>query len=231
MAQAVPDRVPAACFGTVGQLHASAASTRCPSANTSCSASAAAATAATPTCDGLTNGDAPISAAQTSPIEILEALYPVLFNHYRIREGSAGAGERRGGFGMEYQITLRRGEAVSSVLGDRGIYPPYGLHDGHDAEKAQVEYRLGGKAYFPEHVSKDESVPMKPGDTARVATPGGGGWGEPRRRDPQRVLRDVQLEFVTVDEARRDYAVAVKRAGEGFEIDRDETIRLRQAAG
>jgi len=227
MAQAIPDHVPAACFGSVANFTISGFDPQAGKQYIMFRFSGGG-YGGHPICDGLTNGNAPISAAQTSPVEILEQLYPITFNYYRIRSGSAGAGLNRGGFGMEYEVRLRRGNAVSSVLGDRGIYPPYGLHNGHDAVKAVVEYNLSGKQYLPEHVTKDESVPMQAGDTARVATPGGGGWGDPTKREASRVLSDVQMEFITMDEARRDYGVVINKVGEIYEIDQSATDRLRR---
>ena len=77
-------------------------------------------------------------------------------------------------------------------------------------------------------MTKDENVQLKPGDTAHIGTPGGGGWGDPAKRDPSRVQRDVQLEFVTVEEARRNYRVAIERSGDAYSLDHAETARLRQ---
>jgi N-methylhydantoinase B len=130
---------------------------------------------------------------------------------------------------MEFQIRLRSSEALSSVLGDRGRYPPYGLHGGHDAEKADVEYTLEGVSYRPEHVTKDEGIRLVAGDTARIATAGGGGWGDPLTRSPSRVLRDVSFGYFSVDRARSDYGVVLRQTTSGFEVDEEATLRERGA--
>src|SRR5690606_34615803 len=101
MAQALPKLVPAACFGSVANFTVSGFDPQARRHYIMFRFSGGG-YGGHPTCDGLTNGNAPISAAQTSPIEILEGLYPVVFNHFRCRECSAGAGQHRGGFGMEY---------------------------------------------------------------------------------------------------------------------------------
>jgi N-methylhydantoinase B len=129
---------------------------------------------------------------------------------------------------MEFEICVKRGNAVSSVLGDRGIYPPYGLHGGAEGGKAIVEYCLDGEKFFPEHVTKDENIQLKPGDTARIGTPGGGGWGNPFSRDPLRVLRDVQLEFVTLEDARKRYHVAIEKTDIDYILNIEETNNLRK---
>ena len=227
MAQALPERVPAACFGTVANFTISGHDPLQDKSYVMFRFSGGG-YGGHPETDGLTNGSAPISSARTSPVEVLEQLYPVRFDHYRIREGSAGAGERRGGFGMSFQARLLRGEAVSSVLADRGRFPPYGLHGGHSGAPTEIVYELEGAEYRPPHVTKDEGVEMVPGDAARIATGGGGGWGDPLRRKPGAVVRDIRTELVSEGHAREAYGVMVRRdeAG-GVELDEQETLKLR----
>ena len=227
LAQALPDKVPAACFGSVTNLTVSGHD---PEKNKRyiMFRFSGGGYGGSLESDGLTNGNAPISCARTSPIETCEHLYPLTFDYYRIRNGSGGAGLRRGGCGVEYQVQIRRGAALSSVLGDRGVFPPYGLHGGGDGALAEVEFTLGGKTHVPEHVTKDEGIVMAPGDLARVASPGGGGWGDPFERDAEKVLADVVYEFVTPQQAREEYGVAVIASATGWSIDETETDRLRR---
>lgn len=230
MAQAVPERVPAACFGTSASFTLSGDDPVRKKQYITYRFSGGG-YGGHPTCDGLTNGNAPMGAARTTAIEILEQLYPMSFDFYRIRERSAGAGLHRGGFGMEFQVRVRHGAAVSSILADRGKSPPFGLHGGRDAALAEVEYVRGGRSLRPEHVTKGDGISLAQGDTARVATPGGGGWGDPLQRDPREVLRDVRLEYLTREDAERDYGVVVRQAGEVLEVDAEATARLRRGAG
>ena len=227
LAQAIPDQVPAACFGSIANFTISGFDPETKKQYIMFRFSGGG-YGGHPESDGLSNGNAPISAANTTPVEICEQLYPLTFNYYKIREGSGGDGINRGGMGMEFEICVQRGNAVSSVLGDRGIYPPYGLHGGAEGEKAIVEYCLDGKKFFPEHVTKDENIQLKPGDTARIGTPGGGGWGNPFSRDPLRVLRDVQLEFVTLEAARNRYLVAIDKTENDYTLNIEETSKLRE---
>lgn len=228
LAQAIPDRVPAACFGSVASFTMSGSDPARGSPYIMFRFSGGG-FGGHPICDGLTNGNAPISAARTSPIELLEQLYPLRFNYYRIREGSAGAGLHRGGFGMDFELEVVRGSSVSSILGDRGRFAPYGLHGGHEAALTRIEYTLGGTDYVPEHVTKDEGIHMQPGDTARLSTSGGGGWGDPLRRPGTRVLRDVTNGFITAESAEADYGVRIRRVGSGRIVDDEATARLRSA--
>ena len=80
--------------------------------------------------DGHTNACATIAFTQTQPFEILEAHYPVLFEHARIRNDSAGPGKHRGGFGISYRVKVRRGEAVVSFMMEHGRFPPFALNCG-----------------------------------------------------------------------------------------------------
>src|SRR5262249_38354047 len=141
MAQCCPERVPAACFGSVANLTISGHDPENKKQYIMFRFSGGG-YGGHPESDGLTNGNAPISCARTSPVEVMEQLYPLTFDYFRIRNGSGGAGLHRGGMGVEYQTRVQRGDAVSSVLGDRGIFPPYGLHGGGDGKLADIEFTL-----------------------------------------------------------------------------------------
>ncbi|MBX9649170.1 MAG: hydantoinase B/oxoprolinase family protein [Xanthobacteraceae bacterium] len=227
LGQAVPDRVPANSFGSVANFTISGydPEQRKPYIMFRFSGGGYGGHASG---DGLTNANSPIGASRTTPIEILEQQYPILFDYYRIRERSAGAGEWRGGFGSEWQIRLARGEAVSSVLGDRGRFPPTGLHGGGEALPTVVEYRRGGAPYRPEHTTKDEGVVLRDGDTARISMPGGGGFGNPFRRDPHKVLKDVTNGLITIEDANTQYGVVLTTDRDACRIDEAAT---RQARG
>src|SRR5882762_7191570 len=80
--------------------------------------------------DGLSNGCSTIGISKMPPVEVLEQFYPVLFEEFSLREGSGGAGEFRGGFGINYAIKLRRGEARVSMVMDHGRTGPQGVLGG-----------------------------------------------------------------------------------------------------
>jgi N-methylhydantoinase B len=152
--------------------------------------------------DGLTNGCSTIGISKTQPIEVLEQYYPVLFHEYSLREASGGAGKHRGGFGVNYTVELRRGEAQASFVMDHGRVGPQGALGGQDGACNTVTVYRGGEAYTPLHLSKDQDIPIRPGDIVAVGTPGGGGYGDPFERDPGAVLRDVQKGYYTGEQAR-----------------------------
>jgi N-methylhydantoinase B len=175
--------------------------------------------------DGLTNGCSTIGISKTQPIEVLEQYYPVLFHEYGLREGSGGAGKQRGGFGINYTVELRRGEAQASFVMDHGRVGPQGALGGGDGGKNTVTVRRSDKSYTPEHLSKDQGIPIQPGDIIAVGTPGGGGFGNPFERDPNAVLRDVRRGYYTMDQAQALFGVVLM--GDLSNIDCDATASAR----
>lgn len=153
--------------------------------------------------DGLSNGCSTIGISKSPPVEIMEQAFPVLYRHYALREGSGGAGERRGGFGLSYEVELLRGEARASFVMDHGRFGPQGVLGGGDGAVNSVTVFRDGVAHTPPHLSKEQDIPLKAGDRVRVGTPGGGGYGDPFKRDRALVRRDVELGYYTATEAER----------------------------
>jgi N-methylhydantoinase B len=142
--------------------------------------------------DGISNGCSTIGISKMPPIEVMEQYYPVLFEEFSLYEGSGGAGEQRGGFGVNYAIRMRRGPARASMVMDHGRTGPLGALGGNEGGVNKVAVEVGGATYKPPHLSKDQDIQLQPGDCIRVSTPGGGGYGDPRRRDPAKwPRRDV----------------------------------------
>jgi len=174
--------------------------------------------------DGISNGCSTIGISKTTPLEVIEQLYPVLFEEYALAEGSAGAGRQRGGFGVRYTVTLRRGAARASFVMDHGRFGPLGAVGGADGGVNRVLVRTGGEDYVPPHLSKDQDIPVLPGDRITVSTPGGGGFGPPFERLPESVTRDVGRGYFTREQAAERFGVALD---EDLGIDRVKTAALR----
>jgi N-methylhydantoinase B len=175
--------------------------------------------------DGIANGCSTIGISKAPPVEIMEQHYPVLYHRYALREGSGGAGRQRGGFGLDYEIELRRGEATASFVMDHGRFGPPGVLGGKDGMTNAVRIHQGGREIIPEHLSKAQDIPLKPGDRVRVGTPGGGGYGDPFERDPALVAEDVRLGRYTAKQARALFGVVLT---ETFEPDIAATTAARQ---
>ncbi len=175
--------------------------------------------------DGLTNGCSTIGISKSQPVEILEQYYPVLFKRFALREGSAGAGAQRGGFGVHYEVEVLRGEARASFVMDHGRFGPPGVQGGGDGAPNVVWVHRGGEVLIPEHLSKDQDIPLRPGDRVEVMTPGGGGYGDPFTRAAALVSRDVGRGYYTAEQARVLFGVAV---GDDGAVDAAATDKLRK---
>ncbi len=151
--------------------------------------------------DGLTNGCSTIGISKTAPIEVMEQYFPVLFHRFALREGSGGAGWRRGGFGVHYEVELLRGEARASFVMDHGRFGPPGVLGGADGAPNVVKIHRRGTVTIPEHLSKDQDILIAAGDRVEVMTPGGGGYGAPSRRAPETIARDVARGYYSAEQA------------------------------
>ncbi|MGE0850389.1 MAG: hydantoinase B/oxoprolinase family protein [Hyphomicrobiaceae bacterium] len=178
--------------------------------------------------DGLTNGCSTIGISKSQPIEVLEQYYPVLFRRFSLREGSGGAGAQRGGFGVHYDVELLRGEAKASFVMDHGRFGPPGVQGGADGAPNVVRVHRNGEVLVPEHLSKDQDIPMRAGDRVEVMTPGGGGYGDAFARDPALVARDVSRGYYAAETARTLFGVALAADGG---VDAVATAQLRKAGG
>lgn len=177
--------------------------------------------------DGLNYGSPTISVARSQPAELYEARYPVRIRKFALAEGSGGPGEYRGGLGAEVVTEFLRGEGTLSFIGDRARFAPKGLGGGSPGRKLSIEIWRNGERYVPPHGSKDANIPLRPGDWFRQVTPGGGGFGDPRRRPVSAVVSDVRNEYITRETAREVYGVALREGS--FEVDEQETARLRDS--
>ena len=152
--------------------------------------------------DGLNHGNAPISTATIPPLEILEAAYPVMFRRWALRPDSAGAGEHRGGLGAVYEIEVleERGAEVF-LFGERGCHPPKGIVGGGNAALNAFAHEREGEWVVPPLTSKARGIRLRRGEAVRLETPGGGGYGDARGRDPRAVADDVRRGLVGEDRA------------------------------
>jgi len=156
-------------------------------------------------------------------LETYEQLYPVRFRRQEMRSDTAGPGRFRGGAGCDYEVEIFtpadyafRGEGV-------GAPSSFGAAGGRAGSGGEVILTLADG----EHIQAPKYGVERHGPaTYRALSPGGGGYGDPRTRDPARVLRDVRDGVVSEAGAERDYAVAI--AADGRSIDDARTATLRQ---
>jgi N-methylhydantoinase B len=180
-----------------------------------------------PESDGLNHSNNPISTATIPPVEILESLYPVMFTQWALRPDSGGPGRHRGGLGAIYEIeALAPDGADVFLIGERGKYPPFGVNGGGPAALNRFVYETDRGEQIPPLVSKVTDIRIRRGQKVRLETPGGGGFGDPATREPERVVADVRRGYISRENALRDYKVALR--GDGS-LDADATAKARAA--
>lgn len=168
-------------------------------------------------------------ASPNYPSEIIEARYPVLVKQNALNVGSGGAGQYRGGLGVirEYEA-LEEGIMTESWM-EFFHSPPKGVLGGTDGRPHRVVLRRGTpeEQVFTERFS---DLRLAPGQSSLTESAGGGGWGDPRQRDPRRVLEDVRNEYVSNVEARDVYGVVLRAEDGDFALDEAATAELRGTA-
>lgn len=163
--------------------------------------------------DGISNGCSTIGISKSPPIEITEQLFPILFHRYALAEGSGGAGEFRGGFGLDYEVELMRGQATASFVMDHNRFGPPGVRGGSDGETGKIRvHRAGQPVHVPEHLSKEQGIVLEAGDRVEVTTPGGGGYGDPAQRAPAAVKHDVEMGYYTDSKAKKLFDTTITQS-------------------
>ncbi len=145
------------------------------------------------------------------PIEIVESECPVRITDFSLFIDSGGPGQHRGGIGVRREFEVLADVQVVSRLSQRrtgaqglagGMAPPL---------SRTVVKETGEERGLPGMVQ----LGIRAGDRIRIEQSGGGGWGDPRSRDAQSVLRDVEDGVVSIESAQRDYGVLIERADNG----------------
>ena len=140
------------------------------------------------------------------PVEIFEVKYPALVRRYGFRTDTGGAGRFRGGCGLFRTFELGS-QARLYLWFERSVTPGWGLFGGGDATGPDVVVNPGRED--ERHMLKCNAHPLAPGSIVELRTGGGGGFGEPLQRDPERVRADVRDGYVSIEAAARDYGVVL----------------------
>ena len=153
---------------------------------------------------------------RNTPVEVFETRYPAFrIESYRLVADSGGPGEFRGGLGGERILTVTVPEVTVSALLNRMKTEPWGVLGGGAGAVGGLWVRRGGTAEWRTFVeefgtmspSKFSGVTLRAGDQVKILMPGGGGYGDPTRRDRALVRRDVEEGFVTEEAARAAYGL------------------------
>lgn len=158
--------------------------------------------------------------------EMFEVVNPHLLRRFEYTTDSAGEGQWRGGLGVETEFEFLSSGVIASVFGDGGTpeTAAFGILGGRSGSPNEIELRYpDGGVKRPR--LKDLVTDIPAGTVYWQRAGGGGGYGDPRARDVQRVLRDVRCGYVSPDRARAVYGVAIDTMR--WEVDEQETARLR----
>jgi N-methylhydantoinase B len=175
LARAAPDRIPAASAGSMNNVALGGAVGDRPFAYYETVAGGA---GAGPHGPGTSAVHTHMTNTMNTPIEALEAYYPLLVRRYAVRRGSGGRGRYAGGDGVVREIEFLA-PAELTLLAERRRVPPWGLRGGAPGATGRDWMVRGGRA---QRVPAKTTLAVEPGDRVRVETPGGGGFGHPRRR-------------------------------------------------
>ena len=171
LAQALPDRIPAASQGTMNNLTIGGIDSR--GREFSYYETIAGGMGARPTQPGMSGVHTHMTNSLNTPAEALEYAYPLRVREYRLRRGSGGKGEQDGGDGVIREIEALV-PARMSLLADRRRRGPYGLQGGEDGAVGTNAIVRDGKT---KKIPAKSSHELNAGDRVRIETPGGGGWG------------------------------------------------------
>jgi N-methylhydantoinase B len=159
------------------------------------------------------------------PVEVAEVRYPWRVERFELRQDSGGPGKFRGGLGVIRNYRILGHNAGLTVTTDRVKYtPPWGLFGGKPGEPdITVVYRKNGER---ENWRKISNLPLNQDEVVSFQTGGGGGYGSPLERDPDRVLKDVKDGYVSEREAKKEYGVVIDKSR--MTVDRQATRNLRK---
>lgn len=160
------------------------------------------------------------------PIEFVEMAFPVRVRTYALNPDSGGPGQWRGGTGIIREIEVLADNIRCSVRIEGTVNPPWGTGEGMAARPGRIVVNPGRPDAREMPPIKD-GIMLNRGDVLHVRTGGGGGWGHPFDRVPERVQADVANGMVSLDAALLDYGVCLDPAT--LAIDRAATEAHRSS--
>lgn len=178
--------------------------------------------------DGLSGVQVNMTNTSNMPIEATEMEFTkILARKYELKADTGGAGEMRGGLGIERELEILQDNVLYTGLGDRHKFHPWGLEGGQPGGIGAF-YRVSAEDGSVTRMGhKTTSLPLKKGDVIRVVTPGAGGYGDPKKRPAEKVLKDVIEGKVSVEAAQSQYGVVIERQDGAFQVNEEATRACR----
>jgi len=174
--------------------------------------------------DGMDGVHTNMTNTRNAPVEVIEIAYPLRVERYGLVPDSDGPGKSRGGLGMTREITILDHKAMITLGTERRKIRPWGLMGGKPGGGSDcwIISPEGQKQALPSKVTTQ----VEPGTRIVLRTAGGGGFGDPLERDPQKVQNDVEEDLISVDRAKDEYGVVINTATN--KIDNETTALLRK---
>ncbi|WEX08274.1 hydantoinase B/oxoprolinase family protein [Chelativorans sp. AA-79] len=154
--------------------------------------------------DGMDGVHVHVTNSSNLPIEPLEVEYDLIVDEYALVNGSAGTGQHRGGMGIARQISAPNGNVIFTARSDGHREGAPGVMGGNPGRPARLVLDAGrpGETELSPMTAR---LTLAPGDTVRLETPGGGGFGPPQARKPEALARDLRDGRLTREQAETAY--------------------------
>lgn len=179
---------------------------------------------ARPRADGVSVLDSFVVNVMNTPVEMVEAEFPIRIRRYELHEESGGAGKYRGGMGIRRDWEMLCQEATVNLRSDRFLHSAPGINGGSPAKPSQAWLNPDTSDAKPQR-SKVAKLLLRKGDVFSVKYGGGGGRGKPHERPVEQVLEDVWNGYIRKETARQVYGVVVE--GWPPKVNEIATRRLR----
>lgn len=173
--------------------------------------------------DGREGQDSHLARFMNTPIEAVELEFPLRIERYEFIPDTGGAGKFRGALAMRRDTRSLIDDLTLARYGDRQVFAPFGLYGGKEGSKGKF---ILNPETSEERPLKSKGVDkLKQGDVVSLRLPGAGGYGNPKERDPQAVVRDVRDGKVTIAQAEAEYGVVLDPLT--LKVDETRTRELR----
>ena len=196
--------------------------------------------------DGLTAQINPVGNDMNQPVEIFESRFPWRYEEYTLNENSGGPGYHRGGLGVRQRLRTLSESTSINLIADRFRHPPPGTNGGKSPLPStgghyndfrvrlpsSDEFQHATEAFQTTSPSKFAGLVIPKDTVVENTTTGGGGYGDPLDREPGRVATDVAEGYVTAAAAESEYGVVLREDGTvDDEATRERRDMLRDAIG
>jgi len=222
LAQAIPHKVPAASSGSMGLFTIGGVDPRTRQYY-SYVETYGGGQGAVVNQDGMDGVHTNMTNTRNTPVEVIEIAYPLRVEKYGLVPNTDGPGRFRGGLGLTRELTVLDHSPTMTLGSDRLKIPPWGLAGGEPGGTvgSYIEKPDGAREMLPSKVTRS----VEPGTRIVLRTAGGGGYGDPKQRDPQKVGQDVREGFIDIQRAEEHYGVVIDKGSGDVDLVATKILR------